>query len=61
MENDNYRVVKDPTVWGLQMTVNELALEGWEPQGALVIDPDGNYIQTMIKKEKPVLTEETNQ
>ena len=57
MENENYRIVKDPTVWGLQMAVNELALEGWEPQGALVVDNEGNYIQTMIKKEKPVLTE----
>lgn len=60
MENENYRIVEDPTVWGLQMTVNELVLEGWEPQGSLVIK-DGNYIQTMVKKEKPVLTEEVSE
>lgn len=59
MENENYKVVKDSTVWGLQYTVNELVLEGWEPQGALVVDKDGHYIQTMVKKEKPVLVEET--
>lgn len=58
-EDGSYQIVKDPTVWGLQMTVNELVLEGWEPQGALVVDNEGNYIQTMIKKDKPVLTEET--
>ena len=61
MENENYKVVKDSTVWGLQYAVNELVAEGWEPQGALIIDTDGTYIQTMIKKETPVLTEETNQ
>lgn len=60
MENENYKIVEDPTVWGLQMTVNELVLEGWEPQGSLVIK-DGNYIQTMVKKEKPVLTEEVSE
>ena len=60
MENESYKIVKDPTVWGLQFMVNEMALEGWEPQGSLIIQ-DGEYIQAMIKKEKPVLTEETNQ
>ncbi len=58
MENETYKVVKDPTVWGLQYAVNELVVEGWEPQGSLVIQ-DGEYIQTMVRKEKPVLVEET--
>ena len=58
MSNENYKIVEDETVWGLQYAVNELVTEGWEPQGSLVIK-DGKYIQTMIKKEKPVLTEES--
>ena len=58
MENETYKVVKDPTVWGLQYAVNELVVEGWEPQGSLVVQ-DGEYIQAMVKKEKPVLVEET--
>lgn len=51
MENENYKVVKDSTVWGLQMAVNQLILEGWETQGALIVDKDGDYVQSMIKKE----------
>ena len=58
MNDENYKIVEDETVWGLQYTVNELVTEGWEPQGSLVVK-DGKYIQTMIKKEKPVLTEES--
>lgn len=58
MENENYKIVKDKTVFGLQYAVNELVQEGWEPQGGLVIE-NGDYIQTMVKKEKPVLVEET--
>lgn len=62
MENEKYRIVKDKTVWGLQYAVNELATEGWEPQGSLLVQ-DGEYIQAMIKKEEEqqVLTEETAQ
>jgi len=58
MNDENYKIVEDCTVWGLQYAVNELALEGWEPQGNLIVK-DGNYIQAMVKKEKPVLTEES--
>ena len=54
---DNYRIVKNTTVWGLQFEVNELVNEGWEPQGTLVVK-DGEYIQSMIKKAEPVLVEE---
>ena len=61
MENENYKVVKDPTVWGLQMAVNQLILEGYETQGPLITDKDGDYVQSMVKKpvveEQQVLTE----
>ena len=61
MENETYRVVKDPTVWGLQMAVNQLILEGYETQGPLIMDKDGDYVQSMVKKpvveEQQVLTE----
>lgn len=54
---DNYKIVKNTSVWGLQFEVNELVRDGWTPQGALVIE-NGEYIQTMIKNGEPVLTEE---
>ena len=61
MENETYKVVKDPTVWGLQMAVNQLILEGYETQGPLITDKDGDYVQSMVKKpvveEQQVLTE----
>ena len=59
---DNYKIIKNTTVWGLQFEVNELINEGWEPQGALVVK-DGEYIQSMIKKPEPepVLVEETEE
>lgn len=54
---DNYKIVKNASVWGLQFEVNELVHDGWTPQGALVIE-NGEYIQTMVKNGEPVLTEE---
>ena len=53
-----YKLVKDNTVWGLEMTVNSLITEGWETDGPLVVDKDG-YVQKMIKKpvEQEVITE----
>ena len=58
MENENYKVVKESTVYGLQMAVNQLILEGWETQGPLIVDNDGDYVQSLIKKsEQEVLTE----
>lgn len=59
---DNYKIVKSTTVWGLQFEVNELISEGWEPNGALVVE-NGEYIQSMIKKPEPepVLVEETEE
>ena len=58
MNDENYKIVEDETVLGLQYAVNELVTEGWEPQGALVVE-NGKYIQAMVRKEKPVLTEES--
>lgn len=55
----DYKVVKDPTVWGLQMKVNELVVEGYRPQGALVVD-NGEYIQTMIKEIQDSVNEDKN-
>lgn len=55
---DEYRVVEDSTVFGLQYAVNELITEGFEIQGNLVVK-DGKYFQTMVRKEK-VLNEEEN-
>lgn len=61
MENETYKVIKDPTIWGLQLAVNQLILEGYETQGPLITDKDGDYIQSMVKKviaeEPQVLTE----
>lgn len=61
MVNETYKVVKDPTVWGLQLAVNQLILEGYETQGPLITDKDGDYVQSMVKKviaeEPQVLTE----
>lgn len=54
----DYKVVKDPTVWGIQMKVNELVTEGWQPNGALSVD-NGEYIQTMIKEVEEVSTSDT--
>ena len=55
--NETYKVIKDSTVFGLQLTVNQLILEGWETQGPLIIDNDGDYVQSMIKK--PAVEEDT--
>lgn len=55
--NETYKVIKDSTVWGLQLAVNQLILEGWETQGPLIIDNDGDYVQSLIKK--PVVEEST--
>lgn len=56
MDNETYKVVEDTTVFGLQYAVNELVAEGWEPQGALIVE-NGKYIQAMTKKEQQVLNE----
>lgn len=55
----DYKIVKDPTVWGLQMKVNELVVEGYRPQGALVVD-NGEYIQTMTKEIQDSVNEDKN-
>ena len=60
MKSENYKIIKDSTIWGIQMTVNQMILEGWETQGPLIIDKDGGYVQSLVKKVQPeqeVLTE----
>ncbi len=60
MKDENYKIIKDSTIWGIQMTVNQMILEGWETQGPLIIDKDGDYVQSLVKKAQPeqeVLTE----
>ena len=61
MENETYKVVKESTIWGLELSVNQLIQEGYETQGPLIMDNDGNYVQSMVKKpvaeEQQVLTE----
>ena len=61
MENETYKVVKESTIWGLELAVNQLIQEGYETQGPLIMDNDGHYVQSMVKKPTPeepqVLTE----
>lgn len=49
--NETYKVVKESTIYGLQLAVNQLILEGWETQGPLIVDNDGDYVQSLIKTE----------
>ena len=53
MKDENYKIIKDSTIWGIQMTVNQMILEGWETQGPLIIDKDGDYVQSLVKKVQP--------